>query len=194
MLGKLQKNKIIKSGKTRDMSSAHDKKQATEEKHKSRSRLANSQYSKRQKLILTATLSAVILLFIGASLYLGKKNYTTGYKLCSDNNFLSKASAVLEPDKIDQLKSIVERIQLSADYEKSADCLNIVTTYFINTADKDNAKTYFEKLEKIYDPNKGFSPSLGSNAPTMDFLRDNIKLLEKKSEEYEQNKFYGPEI
>ncbi len=155
--------------------------------------------SKKRLLIVVST-GVIILVGAGATglLFWNKsQGEKTTKSQCSDgvgSPLLKEASANLNPDKSAQLAPIVSTIQALDGYEKYPNCLNIIVTYYINTTDYNNAKNNMDKLEAVYDSEKGFSKELGGNSKSIETLRGNIKFLEKFADNIRKNAEKNPQL
>ncbi len=97
---------------------------------------------------------------------------------CED--YLPKGQGSLSYTQNDTLKMTVDKMRSVKNYDKNPDCLNVITTYYINTSDYQNAKLYMDKLEKVYNPHNGFSAKLMQAHPlSINELRSAIALLKK---------------
>lgn len=113
--------------------------------------------------------------------------------VCNDE-LLTEAAGVLEASKYMELRTVVDKIQALPSYEEDPNCLNVVVTYYINTSDYTQAKSYMDKLEAAYRASRGFSPLLGDQAKTIETLRADVEFLEKLEEQFRQNIRPGPEV
>jgi len=136
-------------------------------------------------LILLIVLAAVA----GVSFYAVHKhaehNGVSTNTKCPDD-LLSQASGLLNGDPA-ALQPVVAKIRANNGYDQDANCLNVVTTYYVRTGDADNAQKSYDRLVKVYDPGKGFSPKLGGNAYTMDSLQKGVNFVKTSSVELQQN-------
>lgn len=107
--------------------------------------------------------------------------------VCSDE-ILKQASTALAPTKTEQLKPVVTNIQALEGYETDANCLNVVTTYYVNTGDPINAQLYLDKLKAVYDPGKAFSGSLGTDVRTLSYLESATQSIRTAAEQGRKNR------
>lgn len=146
-----------------------------------------------QKRIIASVLIGLALLGIGWFVYgnLNKKPAVVSTESCKDmseKGILREASRSLGPTEHEQLKPVVERIRAIPNHENNPDCLNVITTYYINSSDYENARAYLDKLNEVYVPNQGFSKFLGPDAKNIETLRADVAFLEKQVEQFEKNK------
>jgi hypothetical protein len=122
---------------------------------------------------------------------------------CTDNtsgDVLPQAVAILQlptkksKTKNKQLKPIAAKIQTLPGYDKDPNCLYVVTEYYIGLGDSQNARTYFDKLSSVYDTKNGYDPSIKGLAATPETLKLRVEWLEKQSEIFKNNSFYGPKV
>lgn len=137
----------------------------------------------------------VVLLVTGGSwlVYhnINKGPRTTGNAdSCTDTSgsgVLQQAYDALKPGDYERLKPVVEKIKAIPGHDSNADCLNVIVTYYINVTDYKNAQHYLDKLNQVYDPNRGFSKALGPDVKSIEELRAEVAFLGKQAELFRQN-------
>ena len=107
----------------------------------------------------------------------------------SENGILYLASGQLDPKDTTKLKDIVYNIENIKDFDKNPDCLNIVTTYYINISDYASSQKYLDKLNTVYDPSKGFSSVIerSGNAKTIESIRSDVTFLKQQTDNTKKN-------
>ncbi len=127
-----------------------------------------------------------IVVLVGVAVLLGSYRTTKTVTAVQKNACTTTAGTVLltdaaknlDPAKDAALAKDVEKIMQLQDYDKDANCLNVVTTYYINVSDYDNAKVNFAKLQDVYDSSQGFSIIIpqygGMYAKNMDTLKQDV--------------------
>lgn len=139
---------------------------------------------RKNRLILLSILLALLL--AGGGVLLKRHQGDLRKPVCSDAT-LQAAAPVLDRSKKTKLKLIAENIQKLRGFEHDPNCLYVVVTYDINNGDLPNARLYFNKLKKLYDPNKGFNPYLGSNLKNIATFEEDVKFLEVRDEAIKNN-------
>lgn len=140
-----------------------------------------------------ARIIVVILIFIlvgasAAAIYGHyRKQSASKYKVVCSDQVLKKSSELLAASKIQDLKTVVQGIQSTKDYDQDPNCLYVTTVYFISSSDAQNAKQSLEKLETVYDEKKGYNKNLGSNIQTVDSLKQAVSYLQKAAEQFQEN-------
>ncbi|MEO8105388.1 MAG: hypothetical protein ABI602_03575 [Candidatus Saccharibacteria bacterium] len=106
---------------------------------------------------------------------------------CSSQT-LHEASQVLVPTKVTELGQIVGKIQKNKGYDTDPNCLYVVTTYYINESDSNQARYFVNKLNASYDKSKGLDDSLDPDINlSVVGLNDTVKFLEKSDQQFQQN-------
>lgn len=99
-------------------------------------------------------LLCVLLLGIIAWGVMQKKTDDKTVEACSDESdgsLLSDAREALEPsnpDRLNQLTAVAEKIKQTEDHENDANCLFPIVSYYILLSDIPHAEEYYAKLEK----------------------------------------------
>jgi hypothetical protein len=137
---------------------------------------------KRRPIVLSGL--AIFVLIVAGSVA-GYQQYANR-PVCSDE-LLQQAAAFYNPSQTLKLKTIVNKVTSLKRYERDPNCLNIVVTYYINVGDSTNAHTYLDKLQKVYNPKKGFSQYLDGKVRTIDTLRQNVDYLDHSRNELFNN-------
>lgn len=170
------------------------------------SRLLNSLQRKKniRKAIgikkLTIILGLLIVVAIAVLMLVVNKqggNKVSGPVVCSGRSpdVLKEASGLLVPEKSSELKPIAEKIRTLPEYDKDPDCLGVLVTYYTNITDPKTAREILDKLNAIYNPEKGFTSSYkASGGKGIEELRTGVEFVEKLDQEFKNNMFYGPEV
>lgn len=129
-------------------------------------------------------LSVVFVAIIGVSLYAA---HTRSEKQANDkkaavnakcpDDLLRQANSLLNGDS-SALQAIVSNIQANSGYDQDANCLNVVTVYYVTVGDADNASASFAKLQKVYTPKQGFNTTIGTNLWNIDTLKSAVENAE----------------
>ncbi len=144
----------------------------------------------RRKLVVIIIL---LLLIAAAGYYWYTKQQaakTAKNPVCTED-ILHQADPLLDSAKREELAPLVDNIKSKKNYEKDANCLYIVVTYYVNVVEGKNARTYFEKLKQVYDPNKRFSLTIGSHGGIED-LQAKVEYAEAR-ENMKVTPRYAPE-
>lgn len=137
----------------------------------------------------------LILLFVsvGAFRYLSLHKKTTNkveaQKVC-DEDTISKASTLLEPDKTDQLTPIFESIQKLPNNDKDANCLYIQLVYYLNRFDAPNSRSILNKLLALDGVENLIDASLSSRSSpghTKALLTSSVEYVETRKQEAKNN-------
>lgn len=126
-------------------------------------RVTTVQKPHNKKLILFIVVFLILLATAGYFWYTKQQAAKTAKNPVCNEDLLQRAGLLLDSTKREDLKPIVNEIQKKKNYEKDANCLYVVVTYYANVADGKNARANFEKLKRIYDPNKRFSLIVGKH-------------------------------
>lgn len=163
----------------------------------SRDLLVQRKVKIRNYLPIFIVLLSVILVSAG-TYYLFKTNMNKAEKLAcinSNRQLLSEASRNFAPEKSNELKKTIDKIQSLHSYQKDPNCLNVLTIYYINVTDSKNARESFDKLTKVYNQNDGFAPELQMvGGKNIEQLRGGVEYVEKLKLEFERNTFHGPAV
>jgi hypothetical protein len=141
--------------------------------------------ARKAALILTGILLLALIGYGGYWLY--QSVTTRGTGVVCKRATLEQAGAVLDRSKVEELRPIADNIQKLRRFETDANCLYVVTTYYIYVGDPANSRLYLEKLKSIYDPQKGFSPKLGERVKTIEELEFEVQFVEKADQEFRKS-------
>lgn len=109
-------------------------------------------------------------------------------KIACTDTLLEKAdSQINDPKKVNDLTKTVNTIKTQANYEKDANCLDVMVSYYIRVGDPENASVYLTKLEQAYNPKTGFSPKLIKVSTNIQTLKDQVAFLRQAQSEVRQN-------
>ena len=150
----------------------------------SNSKGSSNNKNKTNKIKIAVISSSLVILLALVSFILYSKltpKRTINYNACSEG-ISTEASPYLDPSKsrassdVDQikgqkLKSIADKILKIENFKDDPECSRILTIYYINISDPENARTYFDILLKN---------SEATNETEV--LRTNVEFLEKQAE------------
>lgn len=158
--------------------------------------VVSGDFHKKKKLpyIIAGVVIIVALILVGVWVGLkksqpSKPKAATVSTACTDksaNGILAQAAPLLKPTQRAQLKPIVDKIKALPDYDRDPNCLAVVTVYYVNLGDSTNARQYYEKLNAVYKPNKGYDNAIIS-APRPYKLKSSIEFLEKFKQDLIKN-------
>ena len=96
------------------------------------------------------------------------------------NGVLAQAAQSLGPDKVKELGESVNKIKTLKKYDQDPNCLAVLTIYFINISDAKNARTYYEQLNKLYQPTS-YDAVLGGKVPAPALMKRTVEFLEAQT-------------
>jgi hypothetical protein len=144
----------------------------------------------RNKLFWIITV--IIIVVIAGLIVWHKKssNKTTSHantELCnkSENSpIYSQAASVLDQSKIKDLAKVVDKIKSQRNYQSDPNCLYPVVVYYSYNYDYQNAKKYYDMLQKVYDSKKGFAKVYDAyyNMHALKSIVDHIKKSQSETE------------
>ncbi len=105
---------------------------------------------------------------------------------CTDKSadgILGKAAPALAQSQAAKLQPVVEKIKTLKDYNRDPNCLAVITTYYVNISDAKNARTNYDLLIKVYQPNKGYDPVIANGVSSPAAYKANIDFLDKQIEQ-----------
>jgi hypothetical protein len=82
---------------------------------------------------------------------------------------VTQAAAFPYADQTSKLAPIVTQIEQQPGFDKDADCLYVLTAYYVHTSDLNHAKTYYVDLAKVYNSKVGYR---NANLKNMTSLKD----------------------
>ncbi len=100
---------------------------------------------------------------------------------------LRSANANLDPTKVVSLEPIVNQIKQTKGYDKDANCLYVVTAYFVNISDADNAQKSLDSLTEVYDASKGFGTDLKPTGLGYQTLVGDVAFLHENAKQSTDN-------
>ena len=111
------------------------------------------------------------------------------------NDAVTQAVNFLDPSYTPKLAAVVPQIKQQLGYDSDADCLYVLTTYYINISDNKNTKLYYDKLAAVYDPAKGYkNAQLRRVAQTPASLKPTVTFIENQAKEAARNTFGIPGV
>jgi hypothetical protein len=134
-------------------------------------------------------LAIIVLVLLGAGwLAWNKKAQQIARDTGCPAEIIQEAAPYLqERTRHTQLKTVVENIKNRKKFDSDANCMYILLTYDLNTNDAKAARADFEKLQKAYNPRKGFSPFFSGYAKSLEELEFEVEFSELKAKERESN-------
>ncbi len=130
------------------------------------------QKSKSKSLIKKISFTLAIVIFLGIiSFFIFKllsSNSNSSKPLVSVDvctkpaniNLLKISSNDIYASNINQLATVVRKIQSLPSDEKSANCLYPIVWYYINTSNLSDSSKYLNDLKKVYNNKVGYNPIL----------------------------------
>ncbi len=100
---------------------------------------------------------------------------------------IKDAAKLLKPEKAQELYKVVLKIQKIKNYQKNPNLLYVEIVYYINISDGKNASIYYNMLEKVYNPDVGFSKKLGDQILTILQIRSSVEFLNTWSDTVNHN-------
>jgi hypothetical protein len=144
---------------------------------------------RKQKKVLLG--SVVLLLVAGAvAIYFAGREPEKPIVYGCPTSVLQKASAKLDPTKVEELEPIVHEIKHLPKYDQDANCLYVLITYYINISDASAAADTLAKLKLVYDPTKGYDPRLTrSRDQSPEHLQPIVDFLQQQAARYQNVDF-----
>ena len=171
---------------------------STHEKSKFEGRI-NTRLNKRIILVVIA----IVLLLVAALLILLKQDSKELNEVepvvvsCAEDPTtetclaLKEAAELIDPSKVKELSTVVEKIKNITGYENDPNLLYVLLTYYLNISDGTNAKKYYDLLVSAYKSEVGYDPIL-TNVINLDELERIVKFLENSSTEAKKNSYTVP--
>lgn len=101
---------------------------------------------------------------------------------------LKQAGKVTSPSNRTELGNIIEKVQAKPDYKQDADCMFLVTIYYVNMQDAKKAKQSLAEFKEVYDASKGVDPLLlGGYYNDVAKLESSVQYLSQLSGEAAKN-------
>lgn len=128
------------------------------------------------------TLLLVVALLVVAGSYMLYRGWKAGQKpvvaalTCSDT-IINKGASSVEASQVERLEPVANQIKQIPNLD-DPDCLYLLTIYYVNMSDPDNAAASFKKLQKAYDPKVGYDRALESVARTPKDLKRTVVFLQ----------------
>jgi type VI protein secretion system component VasK len=150
----------------------------------------NSWRHKNRKVIKVVAIVLAVALILTAGGYLGYRYYKNRQNSASkktvdvcgskyQGNLLQEAGDNLQPQSVEKLKPYVDKILGLNNYEKDPNCLYVVTLYYINISDSDQADRYNKLLQPLYDGQNKFNSYIQQPILSKDELNSVINNLNK---------------
>lgn len=134
---------------------------------------------------LAIVLALLFVVVAGVAFYI-KSTQNKDTAVCSDQ-LLQEAGLVLDKSDHEQLRPFVEDIEELENFDQDPNCLYILVTYYVNINDPASARSHFEQLQAIYDPEVGFSEFFGGDVKTLNELRVEVEQVEQMAEDINNN-------
>lgn len=160
-----------------------------------------------KKKLLTVAVGIVVLTLLIASVSwvlnrspedIGDQEKVIASYVCSgrsEDSILYDAADALDsskPKNFKKLAGVVDKIKKIDNHENDPNCLYPIIRHHVATADRENAKAYYARLEKVYDADRGFDKVYRMDIETVKSMVDHLDTVIK---ELEANTIYfnGPE-
>ncbi len=151
---------------------------------------AKKRYRQQAKFvkITFAMFPILIVLVIGVAMYKSTTKFADT-DLCrgaTTSPIYKEAGAVLNPQAMAKLKTVVDRIVTMKHYDRDPNCMYPITIFYINSGNAKEARTNYDKLARTYNAKKGFSKDLGPLVLPIDRIEQQVVLLEAVNQRYQQ--------
>ena len=141
---------------------------------------------KRSIIILTSLLIAAILSYLIYRLVNNKKAVVSAVPCTSNTELLNQAAKAFSSNNLKSQQQLTSKIKSLPNYMKDPNCLYVVTHYYINDGDTQNANTYLNKLEKVYSTKQGFSSAL-LGSYSLSQLKSFVQSMNQEAKQTQQN-------
>lgn len=134
---------------------------------------------RHKKMILTALAVFILIIFsfsLGYVIWQSKFSEPEG--ICSQN-MLEDSGKKISSNTTNQLVATVKQIQDTPGHETDPNCLYVLTKYYIDVTDADNASKYYKLLDKVYNSELGFDPALGKAVLSMSQLKSQVTFIQQ---------------
>jgi hypothetical protein len=136
-------------------------------------------YKKMILIILSILILIVVSCCVGYLVWQSKEDESSG--VCS-NSVLEQAGKKISSNNTNQLVSTVKQIQSTPGHDTDSSCLYILTKYYIDITDADNAQKYYKLLVKAYNPELGYNSALGAGTLSPDQLESQVEFVKQLTE------------
>ena len=158
-----------------------------------------------KKALIFFTIPLILLGITVASLwYFKSSNSNNSTQLVVDNNQctndsirstkLKNIKIIIENNKPEELKKIVDEITSISGYQNDQNCLYPIVKYYLLIGDSGKAREYFNLYNKVYTSSEKYFILYGPGLEDPIFLKNQVEFSEKLKKEAEKNAFYGPEV
>lgn len=137
---------------------------------------------RNHKALIFVSVGLLILAIIAASYYYYSNRTKSSSSVCTVSQ-LEEAGTKINANQTSQLVGVVRDIQATPGYDSDASCLYVVTQYYIGITNGEEARKYYDLLLKAYDPEVGYSPSLGEETASPDKMAGPVVFVEKLTKE-----------
>lgn len=104
-----------------------------------------------------------------------------------NNASYARFAEVTYASKVDALQSSVQEILVTKNYQNDANCLFVVSMYYVYKGDVAKAQMYNEKLSARYDAKKGYVAAFDKVEQTPQQIATQITYLQKRNAEFSTN-------
>lgn len=154
-------------------------------------------FLKQKKILLIIFIVVVLLMFLALASYKKLKNSNqivcgttkSKYNIEYAAKLLAKNS--LEQADLNNLGKTVSEIEGIKKYDNDINCLNTITSYYINISDYKDADNSYSKLVKIYKSDNDFNAVFAPKNRSLLILKANIEFLKQQDEEYKKTRNFG---
>jgi hypothetical protein len=103
----------------------------------------------------------------------------TGNKPVCSSAILKQAKPNLDPTKAAELSKDVDQITAIPDYQKDANCMYIITSYYVNISDAENSEKNLTVLKQAMKTGiiKNISPILTTDKSSVSYLETSTKVI-----------------
>jgi hypothetical protein len=144
-------------------------------------------HTKHRLYKIAGGIAVAIIIVVLAVLGLNKQAHQRSINKAQDA-LVTQAAALLDPLYTLKLAPIVTQIAEQPDYASSADCLYVLTQYYVNIGDATNSQKYYDMLTNVYKPQKGYANAdLKAVARTPDDLQATITFVKDQASQAQQN-------
>ena len=132
----------------------------------------------RGKWFVLAGIVALSLVATAAYVAMNKQKQATSEKLvassvCKDDTSKQAAGFMNGNGDSPEYGKLTQKIKEMKDYDRDPNCLYVLLKYNLSKNLSNNNDTYMSRLEKVYDPNTGFSREF-SNPSSLQALREQV--------------------
>jgi hypothetical protein len=142
---------------------------------------------KRSHFLLIVFL-VLIIVILGLLIFSKKKNNASAFVCTKPSNIylLKEAANYLNPSKPEKLSPITDKIMKLNNYINDPNCDYVLLNYYLNF-DSNKAQYYFNELNKSYESNIGYSPTIRTKTVSKSTLETQIINLKNYETQLKNN-------